>query len=71
MLKDLIPFLRNVKAGPKSTGLGIFLILFSSYLIYRSEDVMTIIFESGLLALGIILMFLKDYQVYLSKKKDE
>lgn len=71
MLKELLPFLKNVKAGLKSTILGIFLILFSSYLIYRSTEVFTIILESGLLGIGIVLLFLKDYQVYFSKKKED
>lgn len=62
MIQHLFPFLKNIKAGPKTTILGSVLIAVSLYLIITADQEFMKVIDSGLLVLGVILLFLKDYK---------
>lgn len=63
MLDILLPLLRNIHAGPKTTILGIVLIGFSLFLFYVTQGaVLDTVMNSGLFTLGVIFLFLKDWQ---------
>tara|TARA_R110000764_G_scaffold119210_7_gene206816 strand:+ start:217 stop:447 length:231 start_codon:yes stop_codon:yes gene_type:complete len=63
MINYLLPFLKNVQAGPKTTGLGAALIALGAYLLITSEgDILMQVADSGVVGIGIICFFLKDWQ---------
>jgi hypothetical protein len=62
MINYLLPFLKNVQAGPKTTGLGAVLIALGGYLIVTSDDVLMQVADSGIIGLGVICYFLQDWQ---------
>lgn len=61
MIETLLPYIKNIKGGPKTTITGAILVLFSMYLMYTSEnDTVSVLLESGLIFLGIALFFRSD-----------
>ena len=62
MITYLLPFLKNVQAGPKTTGLGVVLIALGGYLIVTSDDILMQVADSGIIGVGVICFFLKDWQ---------
>lgn len=71
MISQLLPFFKNVKAGPKTTGFGAILIIFGGYLAVTAEDTLMAVLDSGIILTGIICFFLKDWQKGLKEKEDE
>lgn len=69
-MMDLIPYLKNVTGSPKSTIVGLFLMLFACYLIYNNmhNNAMVAMLAGGpLFGVGVVALFLEDYK----KPKDE
>jgi len=60
MLKELTPFLQNIKGGPKTTGLGAILLAYSMYMLYSASSNSDYIVNGGIFALGFMSFFLKD-----------
>lgn len=60
---NILTFLKKVKPGPKTSIVGAILCIVSIYLFIKTEDVglLILIMDSGLLAIGLTLLFLKDY----------
>ena len=74
MINYLLPFLKNVQAGPKTTGLGVVLIALGGYLIVTSDDILMQVADSGIIGLGVICFFLQDWQkgnAITEKEKDD
>lgn len=62
MIQHLMPFLKNVKAGPKTTIMGGFLILASILLMFVAKETIVQVLNTGVLSVGIVLLFLKDFK---------
>lgn len=69
-MKEIIPYIKRIRGSIKSTIVGGLLMTFGGYLLYNSEDALMIGTSTSIIIVGLVLLFLEDYQIGLSKKKD-
>jgi hypothetical protein len=67
MLQILLPLLKRIKGGPKTTILGALIIVYSGFLLYKHTETLSMVLDGGFMSVGIVLFLLDK----LKKEKDE